>query len=180
MGLEDLTRYESAAVAARNIQHEKETSILAMRSLYKTILGKDYDDPIINKALEEGAAGGEAGITNLGLVEAMGVYTEKYEKAFAGAKVSDITKYLSDGFKVSDEVKAALGSYNDLTISDIATKLKDKELPKEAKEPLEKAMQAIGLLKERRLRAATLKIYDGVVNENLANMYPKPKEEAKK
>jgi hypothetical protein len=180
MALDDILRYESAAVAAKNAQNEKDISVLAMQSLYKTILGKDYDDPIINHALSEAGAGGEAGITNLGVVEAMGVYAQKYEKAFAGASVKDLTKYLSDGFKVSDEVKEAFGSYGDLTVLDIATKLKDKEVPKEAKEPLENAMKAIQLLKDRRLRAATLKIYDSVVNENLANMYPKPKEESKK
>jgi hypothetical protein len=177
MALDDLLRYESAAVAVMNVEKEKDISVLAMQNLYKTILGKDYDDPIINKALEEAASGGEAGITNLGVVQAMDTYNKKYETAFAGAKVSDLTKYLTKDYKVSDEVKAALGSYGELTIADIATKLKDKELTKEAKEPLENAMKAIGLLKDRRLRAATLSIYDSVVKQGLDSLYPKPKEE---
>jgi hypothetical protein len=179
MALDDLLRYESAAVAAMNVEKEKDISVLAMQNLYKTILGKDYDDPIINSALEEAASGGEAGITNLGVVQAMGVYSQKYDKAFTSAKMSDITKYLTDGYKVSDEVKGALGAYADLSIVDIATKLKDKELPKEAREPLEKAMKAIQLLKERRLRAATLKIYEGVVKQGLDSLYPKQEEETK-
>jgi hypothetical protein len=181
MALDDLLRYESAAVALTNLKNDKKISVLAMKGLYKTILGKDYDDPIYQKALNEAEAGGEAGITNIGVVAAIQTYNQKYEKAFAESKVSDITKYLSDGFKISDEVKGALGAYKDMAISDLDKKLsEDKELSKDTREALEKIMKAIDLLKERRLRAATLKIYDGVVSEDLANMYPKPKEEEKK
>ena len=178
MALEDLLRYESAAVAASNLEKEKDIAVLSMRSLYKTILGKDADDPIYNNALNEAAAGAEsgAGITNLGVAQAIGIYNQKYENAFVSAKMSDHTKYLTDGFKVSDEVKSALGSYGDLTIVDIATKLKDKEITKEDKENLEKVMQAMNMLKDRRLRAKTLDIFNNVVKQNLDSLYPKKEE----
>jgi len=175
MALEDLLRYESAAVAAMNLENEKETSLIAMQSLYQTILGKDADDPVYKRALDEAGEGlkSGAGITNLGIAQAIQVYNQKYEKAFATTKISDITKYLTDSYKVSDEVKGALVSLGDLTIADIAEKSKDKELSKEDKESLGKAIQAINLLKDRRLRAKSLDIYNGVIKQSLETLYPK-------
>jgi len=178
MALEDILRYESAAVAATNVENEKEIAVLAMKSLYKTILGKDSDDPIYQNALAEAHAGIEtgAGITNLGVVKAIGIYTQKYEKAFASTKMSDVTKYLTDGFKISDEVKSAFEIYKDMTVADVAGKLKDKEISKEDKEALDKAMQAINMLKERRLRSKSLDIYNDVIKQNLEGLYPKKEE----
>jgi hypothetical protein len=175
MALEDLLRYESAAVAAMNLENEKDISLIAMQDLYKTILGKDYDDPVYQRALGEAGEGLKtgAGITNLGVAQAIHTYTQKYEKSFVTLKVSDITKYLTDGYKVSDEVKEALVSLGDLTIADIAEKSKDKELSKDEKEVLGKAMQAINILKDRRLRAKSLDIYNNVVKQNLESLYPK-------
>jgi len=178
MALDDILRYESAAVAATNVDNEKNIAVLAMKSLYKTILGKDSDDPIYTKALNEAEAGIEsgAGITNLSVAQAIGIYNQKYEVAFASTKMSDITKYLTDGFKISDEVKSAFESYKDMTVADVAGKLKDKETSKEDKEALDKAMQAIGMLRERRLRAKTLDIYNNVIKQNLEGLYPKKEE----
>ena len=182
MALEDLLRYESAAVAATNLEHEKDISVIAMQNLYKTILGKDADDPIYQRALAEAGEGlkSGAGITNLGVAQAIEIYNQKYKKAFATSKVSDLTKYLTDGFKVSDEVKEALGTYADLTVADVAAKLKDKEISKEDKEATEKIIQAISMLKDRRLRAKTLDIYNNVIKQNLDSLYPKQEEKEDK
>jgi hypothetical protein len=181
MALEDLVRYESAAVAATNLENEKDISLIAMQSLYKTILGKDYDDPVYQRAFGEAQEGLKtgAGITNLGIAQAIQTYNQKYEKAFVSTKISDITKYLIESYKVSDEVKKALGTYSDLTIADIAEKLKVKEISKEDKESFGKVVQAIEMLKDRRLRAKTLDIYNNVVKQNLDSLYPKKEEDKK-
>lgn len=182
MGLEELTRYESAAVAAMNVEKEKDIAVLAVQNLYKTMYGKDVlEDPIFAQAFSEAQAGANsgAGITNIGIVNAIQIYTKKYEAAFQKASMNDITKYLTTGYKVSDEVKEALSLYGELTLEDIAKKLKDKELTKEGKADIEKLTQAIGLLKSRRLRAKTLDIYNDVVKDNLAELYPKKEEKDK-
>jgi hypothetical protein len=178
MALDDILRYESAAVAANSMKTEKNISVIAMENLYKTILGKDSDDPIYKNALAEANAGieSEAGITNLGVAQAIGIYNQKYTVAFASTKISDVTKYLTDGFKISDEVKSAFEAYKDMTVLDIETKLEDKETSKEDKEALDKAMKAIGMLQGRRLRAKTLDIYNNVIKQNLEGLYPKKEE----
>ena len=86
MALDDLIRYESAAVAAVNVKKDSELAIASMSNFYRGILKED--DPIISKALQEAMSGGEAGISNLGVVQAIGVYGGKYENAFQSTKFS--------------------------------------------------------------------------------------------
>ncbi len=177
MALEDLARYESAAVAAMNAGKERQLAVLAMETQYRTILGKDFEgDPIYEQAFSEALEGGDGNIANAGILRAIKNYTEKYEKAFVLTKFSDLIKYLTEGYKVSDEVEEALGKYSDLTIKDLDDK--GKELSKEEKKEIAKAVQAISILKERRLRAKTLDIYNGVVKRQLEGLYPKKEEEA--
>jgi len=179
MALDDLLRYESAAVAAVNVKNEKDIALLAVQDLYKTMYGKEVlEDPIYAQAFSEAEVGinSDAGITNAGIVKAIQAYNDKYELAFQNTSMKDITKYLTTGYKVSDEVREALELYGELTITDIAKKLKDKELTKEGKEELQKTMSAVGLLKDRKLRAKTLDIYNSVVKQNLDSLYPKLKE----
>lgn len=177
MALEDLARYESAAVAAMNAGKERQLAVLAMETQYRTILGKDFEgDPIYENAFNEALEGGEDNITNVGVLRAIKNYAGKYEKALVSTKFSDLVKYLTEGYKVSDEVEEALGKYSDLTIKDLDDK--GKELSKEEKKEIAKAVQAISILKERRLRAKTLDIYNGVVKRQLEGLYPKKEEEA--
>ncbi len=179
MALEDLARYESAAVAAMNAGKERQLAVLAMETQYRTLLGKDFEgDPIYENAFSEALEGGEDNITNAGVLRAIRNYAGKYEKALVSTKFSDLIKYLIEGYKISDEVKQALGKYSDLTIKDLDDKGKDKELSKEEKKEIAKAVQAISILKERRLRAKTLDIYNGVVKRQLEGLYPKKEEEA--
>ncbi len=174
MALEDLMRYESAAVAAMNVEKEKDLAVLAIESQYRSILGDDYEtDPIIKRNIAEARAGlAHDSISNIGVLEAIQVYTGKYEKAFNSTKFSDLTKYLTEGYKVSEEVKKALDKYKELTIKELAEKQKEKATSKQEAEEMGKAVKAVSILKERRLRAKTLDIYNGVVKRNLEGLYP--------
>lgn len=175
MALDDLIRYESAAVAAVNVEKEKDLAMLAIENQYRVILGKDFDsDPVYRKALNEAKEGGEKyGITNSGIANAIETYSTKYEIYFASTKFSDLIKYLTEGFSIPEQAKEALSAYNDITLADLAKKMKEGEIAKEDKEKIQKAVQAIGMLKERRLRAKTMEMYNGVVKKNLESLYPK-------
>ncbi len=178
MALEDLLRYESSAVAALNVNKERDLAILAVESQYKALLGKDYEeDPLVRKSLAEAAEGLEQdNIANIGILQAIKVYNGKYERAFASTKFSDLTKYLTSGYKISDEVKANFEKYKDLTLMELAEKGKDKEISKEEAQEIAKAIQALGILRERKLRAKTLDIYNEVVKRKLDMLYPKKQE----
>ena len=174
MALDDLIRYESAAVAAINVEKEKDLAVLAMENQYRTILGKDFDaDPIIKRSLEEAAAGGDQNITNLGIVQAMSIYSGKYEKSFNSTKFPDLIKYLTEGFSIPETAKEALSVYSDNTLADLVKKMKEEEVSKEDKEKMQKTLQTIGMLKDRILRAKTMEMYNGVVKRNLESLYPK-------
>lgn len=174
MALDDLIRYESAAVAAINVEKEKDLAVLAMENQYRIILGKDFDeDPIIKRSLEEASAGGKQNITNIGIVQAMSVYSNKYENLFNSAKFSDLIQYLTEGYNISDEVKGALSDYSGVSLIDLMKKAKEEEMNDDDKKKIQKAITAISMLKERRLRAKTMEMYDGVVKKNLGTLYPK-------
>lgn len=171
MALDDLIRYESAAVAAVNVKKDSELAIASMSNFYRGILKED--DPIISKALQEAMSGGEAGISNLGVVQAIGVYGGKYENAFQSTKFSELVKYLTDGYNISNEAKEALGKYNEMTLVDLSKNAKDEKTSKEEKEAFQKAFIALNALKERKLRAASLSIIGENTSELLSQLYPK-------
>jgi hypothetical protein len=182
MTLEDLTRYESAAVAGKYVKDEPELALLGLQDFYtKLTKGTVFEqDPIFQRATAQAFVDARTGIEEYGvlasadLVRAAKKYSNQYENAFNTTKISDLTKYLTDGFKVSDEVKAGLDVYKDATMKDLAEKLKDKALPKEEKEAIERAINAISFLKEGRFRRKGMSFYDNLINENLSALYPKP------
>lgn len=176
MGLEDLTRYESAGVAAMNAKKEPGLAVAAMGDFYQNVL--EENDPIISRALQEAMVGGENGISHAGVVQAIQVYGGKYEQAFALTKFSDLINYLSDGYSIPDEVKKGLSIYNESTYMDLAQLMKNEGTPEEIKKEIERAIQAVSVLKDRKLREKTL----GLVNDNttamLNQLYPKSEKEA--
>jgi hypothetical protein len=181
MALDDLTRYESAAVAKQNVDSDKGLTVFAMENFYKGVLGKDINDPLIQRGLSEARQGLanaaknglEGDITSLGLFDAMINHSGKYEEAFKSTKFSDLTKYLTEGFKIEDEVKAALEKYADLTIEDLGKKAKEEEMSEEEKEAISKAINAVTMLKIRRLKARTVDLYNSMTKEHLSALYPK-------
>ncbi len=175
MTLEDLTRYESAAVAASNVKKDNQLAVVALGDFYKNIL--DEDDPIINKSLQEAASGGEAGLTNYGVAQAIQSYSGKYEKAFNSTKFSELVNYLEEGYSIPEEAKSALSEYNESTLEDLSKKTKDKEISDEDKEKIGKAYQAINTLRDRKLREKTLSIFNSLTTQTLESLYPKENSE---
>ncbi len=184
MGLEDLTRYESAAIAAVNA--EKDPSLaLSSYSNFCQDLGEDfYEHPAIQRSLKEAAEGlnikgREPQIRNTAVLQAIDLYGGKYEKAFSLTKFSDLINYLSDGYSLSDEVKEGLLKYNEYTYMDLAKLMKNEETPDNVKKEIGKAIKAVHVLKDRKFGAKTL----GIINDNttlmLNQLYPKPEEEKK-
>lgn len=191
MALEDLLRYESAAVAATNAKEDPNLSLIAMQQFYGNSraelekLGYGNDPTVLEGAkaiagyfneAQVGLAEG-TGISSAGLITSMKIYSNKYTEAFSSTKISDLTKYLTDGFNISGEVKSAFAKYNELTLEDLGKKA--KEATKEEQEDMGKLMQAISILKERRFKVKSLNLYDGAAKMSLEQLYSKPKEEKK-
>jgi hypothetical protein len=171
MALDDLTRYESAAVAASNAEKDKQLAVSAMSDFYKNIFGED--DPIIQKSLQEAAAGGDENISNLGVIQAMQVYYGKYEKAFNSIKLSDLVTYLSDGYKIPEQAKKALGKYKENSLEELTTKAKSEGISDEEKQDIAKTVQAISILKNRKLKEKTVYIFNDITSQTLEALYAK-------
>lgn len=183
MTLEDILRYENAAVAVRNIKNDAPLAVLAMEEHYKKILGKDYDeDPCIQQDIHEAKAGldDEAGITNLSLVNAMKVYSNKYTNALNSTKLSELSKYLTEGFKVPEEAAKSFEKYKDFSLLELSSKQKDKEIKAEDKEEIAKMSQAVMLLLERRLKGKGFGIYNNVAKFELEQLYAKKEDKEDK
>jgi hypothetical protein len=176
--LENLARYESAAIASSNVGKENDLAVAAMGDFYKGIYGEDFkDDVMIQRALKEAAVGGKDGITNSDLFVNIKTYTGKYEKAFISTKLAELKGYLLEGYLSDDELpegfKKAWESYRELTIADLVEKGKDSETPKEEKEKINTYLGALEMLKSRRLMAKTLGIVNRMTKEGLNEMYPR-------
>jgi hypothetical protein len=136
MSLENITRYESAAVAGANLKERPNVAFTAIDNFYHQI--NLSEDPIIARALEEGAqsiAGGY-GIGNIGLIKAAQIYGRKYADAFVSTSVSDLLGYLGEGYEIPQTVNQALAQYANVNFGDLQD---------------ESAKVAIGLLQKRRL-----------------------------
>jgi len=179
MALDDLIRYESAAVAEMHAEKEPELAVVAMQDFYKNLLGEN--DPIIKNSLQEAMYGVERnkGISSKGLIEAIEVYGKgKYGEAFATTKFSDLINYLTEDYSISDEVKNSLAKYNEFTYIDLIKQLKNKDLSDEDKKEVEKAVNAVNMLQNRKFRAKTLDMINYNTEMGLNSLYAEnPKEE---
>lgn len=185
--LEDLLRYESAAVAAKKEKYEPQYALIAMDNFYKSILKES--DPIIGKALSEAQEGlklgsetGNPTLTNYGLKLAIATYSGKYEKTFAESKVSDlIGNYLGGLCNITDDAKEGILKYKDSSLLDLSKKIKDKETKDEEKQDIAKAMQSLEMLKDLRLESAYIKLKKKSTEETLEALYKKEdKKDSKK
>jgi len=183
MGLEDLTRYESAGIAAMNAEKEPGLAVAAIDN-FNYGLGEDhYNHPSVQRDLKEAAEGlnikgHEPQIRNTGVLKSIDLYGGKFEKAFLTTKFSDLVKYLNEDYEIPYETKEALSKYNESTYLDLAKMIKAEGTSKEIKEEIEKAIQAIDMLKNRKLRTKTLDIVNDNTTAMLNQLYPKPKEES--
>jgi hypothetical protein len=186
MALDDLVRHEAVAVAAQNVKNEPEISLIAMQNFYESVnkaLEKTgyNNDPILSMAIrkefEDAYVGVQSGtgISSAGIITAISTYAKKYQDAFVSTPISELTKYLTEGFDIPAEAKSALGKYSGLTLADLSKK--SKEFSKEEKEEFTKLTQAIEMLKERKFKVKTLSFYNSHIKQNLEGLYPKKKEE---
>lgn len=143
-----LKKYELAALAESKIKEKAEYSLLAMQEFYKS-MGVDAEDPIVNRALQEASRGiGEGQITNSGVYEAIGIYSNKYNEALVNGTVAEFLDYAKDkGYDIPETVAPALESYKGKTIKEIYTESK-KETVDAAKKAAKRVWNAISLIKE--------------------------------
>ncbi len=184
MGLEDLARYETAVVAHNNLKERPDLALIAIQEFYKNQKGL-LEDPFVAKYLERAVEDSNQNLQNeLGLAtdlnNAARIYGKKYVEAFATTKISDLVPYLSTGFSISETAKEAILKYKDATLEDLGKKLKDKDTPKEEQEAIKRVNNAIIILKDRRIEAAGLNVFNKYTASRLDELYPKPKEEGKK
>ena len=101
MGLEDLTRYESASVAGMKAKENPMSSLTAMDNFYNiTGMSEDYFVQDGLKRAQESLmraaqTGQEMTLANTGLLEAIAVYNAKYAKAFNEEKISGLQTEIS-------------------------------------------------------------------------------------
>ncbi len=167
MALDDLIRYETAAIAARNVKEKPEVALTSISKFYETYVIPNTEDPISRKAIQrafEDATYGilqGLGISNAGVLEAIGVYAGKYDDVFKNALISDILEYVGQGYEIPQNVTQALSQYRDMRFSDLED---------------ETAKKAIEVLKTRRLKNYGLSMEIDANNEMtsraLLELYP--------
>ena len=179
MALEDLTLYESAAIAAQNAKKEAGLAVASMADFYQQRgMG---EDPVIQGALQRATVGLESdlGISDSEIVNAIGVYSQKYEKIFVETKFSDLVKYLGEGYDIPKEAKDGLAVYGNATLMDLAKGMNEEGVSEEDKKSIQKAISAINMLKDRKFRAKTLGIVNGNTSATLSQLYPAENPEKK-
>lgn len=176
MTLDEVLQYEDAAVANKTAEKEKPLAVAAMEEFYSKLGLRD--DPVIQGALEDAAAGGEENISHIGILRAIQTYGGKYDKAFKNTKLSELNSYLTDGLKLSDEYKEEYKKYEGLTYKEIEAKTKDENTSKEEKEELKKYLGSLGILLSRRLEKVRLKMIEKNAERTVNKLFEK--EEKKK
>jgi len=168
MSLENLLRYENAAVAAMNLKEKPSLALTAIANFYEKIGLRE--DPIIMRSLAEASEGVSQGLglSNAKVINAAGVYAQKYQEALKEINVADALNYFGQGYEIPKTVINGLLKYKDKKISE----LKD-----------ETAMKAIGLLQARRLNYLGLSMEipanDEMITHGLLELYPEAKKEKK-
>jgi len=170
MSLEDLIRYESAAVAVAKEKERPDISLQAISNFYNQLIGED--DPIIASALNDaqrglqlGAQTGNPIITNTGVKSAIIIYGGKYEKVFANTKVFNLVTYLGDSYNIPETVEQRILEYQDSLYKDLIEKAKENEVAK-------KVVSALALLKNYKLERKYVDIYKENIDESLKEMFP--------
>ncbi len=171
MALEELTMYESAAVAATNVENAG-LAVTSMRDFYNSRgVG---DSAVIQRALAdafEGQKNGAKGISHPGVVKDIGIYSGKYEAAFVDTKISDIIGYLSDGYNMPEKAKLSLESFGDKTFRGLSEEVKANGISEDSKKEIRRAIATIELLKNRKMQAGTLGVVNKNTTQNLEALY---------
>lgn len=169
MTLDDVLKFEYAAIAGKAVEKEKPLAILAMSEFYNKY--GVSDDPIIQGALEDAAEGGEDNISHIGVLRAIQLYGNKYDKAFKNTKLSELNSYLTDGLKLPDEYQQEYNKYNELSYKEIEVKLKEENTSKEEKDELKKYLTSLNILLSRKIEKSRLKLIEKNTEKNIERMY---------
>ncbi|MFA5174348.1 MAG: hypothetical protein WC438_04165 [Candidatus Pacearchaeota archaeon] len=175
--LENLANYQWAQLAAQKLENRQlDIALPAMQKHYSQY-GLE-NDPILAGAFNDAYTGIQTGnLTSRGLLEAISVYSSKYEKARDETIVSDLIK--ESGYKLSDEARAGLSKYENWKYKDLISAAKDKK-NKDDKE-LKKAASTVQILENYKFEA---RLTPEMITENVDNQmeafYPKKEEKDKK
>ncbi len=94
MAIEDLQRYEFAALAANAANGRINLAGSSMRKHYTDRLGIEEEDPIINRAIAEGMRNSTQGHLSGGtLLQAIALYNSKFEQARNETTVRNFINY---------------------------------------------------------------------------------------
>src|SRR3989344_2115250 len=129
-GKEMLERYEYAGLAGRVFKDASRSSyaLASMREHYFNRLNVEEDDPVINNAFKRAYAGMEDGqLTDEGMLEAIKMYSDKYDAACNQTKVAEFVDYAEDkGYEdIPDEIKGMFDKYKDRTREELEDELRD-------------------------------------------------------
>ena len=147
--VKDLVKYEYAGLAGimeASDQNRRPYAGVSMLRFYHQF-DIDNDDPIIHNAINTGA-----------IKEAIALYAARYEEKVFETKVSDFVQYANDkGYELPKDLADAIKKYKDMTIKDVAKRIKDDE---EAK----RVIEAVGFLKTGIMEGT---LYGNLVRENV-------------
>ena len=183
MGLEDLTRYESASVAGMKAKENPMSSLTAMDNFYNiTGMSEDYFVQDGLKRAQESLmraaqTGQEMTLANTGLLEAIAVNNAKYAKAFNEEKISGLVKYLEGSSSLPEEAKQGLLEYGDITYKELIEKSKVKDLSDEDKKKIKNVLMLISELKDLKLEKYYIGMKTKSVEAVAKQLYSKPEKE---
>ncbi|MAG10987.1 hypothetical protein CMI44_01610 [Candidatus Pacearchaeota archaeon] len=172
MSLENLTRYESAAVARMKEKENPMISLTAMTDFYNTLeMDEDYFvQEGLKKAQESlihaAQTGREPTLANTGLLKAITDYSDKYINAFTEEKISGLVGYLEGSCSLPEQAKRGLLEYGELTYNELVDKSKAEDTSDETKKKIENALRLVLDLKDLKLE----KSYVGMKTKNVERM----------
>lgn len=172
MTLENLTRYEGAAVAGINAKKEPGIALAAISEFYTQITGLE-NDPIFGRAFANASVGvqNDTGISDGGVLEAIGTYSHKYEEAFKETTLEELTGYLTNGLNLSENVTNGLSTYNDSTITQLIEKANEDNASNETKQSIQKTITSLEMLKELRLKTQGTGLYTNNLVRQIESIY---------
>ena len=168
-GKEMLERYEYGGLAGRIFKDASRSSyaLASMREHYFNRLNVEEDDPVINNAFKRAYAGIRDGqLTDEGILEAIKMYSDKYDTACNQTKVADFVDYAKGkGCEdIPDEIKGMFDKYKDRTREELEDESRDakKSRNRDKAQELSKVVMALELLKQYVLEGV---LYSNLVKE---------------
>jgi len=159
--LEELVKYQYAELANAKAKNDPYIALTAMGKFYSKC-GLE-NDPIIQSAMARGSVGISKGygISDEGIIKAIEVYSDLYQKARENSTVGAIL----DSIKLSGytSIPKQLEKYANITLKELVEKAKNKD---NKDEDAVRAIMAINLLERQKLEG---QIYSSLIKEGTDN-----------